>query len=50
MTVPPFVEAELGACLALLGGFFADMEGEGDVEDRMPFVCMPAGIGRFVFG
>lgn len=50
VTVPPFVEAEFGACLALLGGFFADMEGEGEDEDGAPFVWMPAGIGRFVFG
>lgn len=49
VTVPPFVEAELGACLALLGGFFADMEGEGEDEEGAPFVWMPAGIGRFVF-
>lgn len=50
VTVPPIVEAELRACLALLGGFFADMEGEGEDEGGAPFVWMPAGIGRFVFG
>lgn len=38
VTVPPFAEAELGAYLALLGGFFADMEGEGEDEDGAPFV------------
>lgn len=50
VTVPPFAEAELGACFALLGGFFADMEGEGEDEAAAPFVWMPAGIGRFVLG
>lgn len=50
VTVPPFAEAELGACLALLGGFFADIDGEGDDEDGAPFVWMPAGIWRFVLG
>lgn len=50
VTVPPFAEAELGACFALLGGFLADMEGEGEDEAAAPFVWMPAGIGRFVLG
>lgn len=49
MTVPPFVMAELGACLALLGGFLADMDGEGEEEEAAPFVCMPVGI-RLVLG
>lgn len=34
----------------LLGGFFADIEGEGEVDDMTPLVCMPAGTGRFVLG
>jgi hypothetical protein len=50
VTVPPFAEAEFGACLALLGGFFADMDGEGEDEDSVPLVWMPAGMGRFVLG
>lgn len=50
MTVPPFAEAELGACLALLGGFLADIDGEGEDEGGAPFVWMPAGIWRFVLG
>lgn len=49
VTVPAFVMAELEACLALLGGFLADMDGEGEVEEAVPFVCMPGGI-RFVLG
>lgn len=50
VTVPPFVAAAFADCLALLGGFFADMEGEGEEEDARPFVCMPAGTGRLVLG
>lgn len=49
MTVPPLVMAELDACLALLGVFLVDMDGEGDEEGGAPFVCMPGGI-RFVLG
>lgn len=49
VTVPPLAMAELEACLALLGGFLADMDGEGEEEAAVPFVCMPAGI-RFVLG
>lgn len=49
VTVPPLV-APFADCLALLGGFFADMEGEGEDEDARPFVCMPAGTGRLVLG
>ena len=49
MTVPPFAMAELGPCFALLGGFLADMDGEGEDEEAAPFVCMPVG-NRFVFG
>lgn len=31
--------AEFGACFALVGGFFADMEGEGEeFDDAMPLV------------
>lgn len=48
MTVPPL--ADLAECFALLGGFFADMEGEGEEEVMMPLVWMPAGMGRFVLG
>lgn len=50
MTVPPLEVADFAECLALLGGFFADMEGDGDEEGAMPFVWMPAGMGRFVLG
>lgn len=41
--------AEFGACFALVGGFLADMEGEGDeFDDVMPFVWIPGGTGRFI--
>lgn len=50
MTVPPLAAAAFAECLALLGGFFADMEGDGDEDDMTPFVCIPAGMGRFVLG
>lgn len=50
VTLPPLDAAPLPDCLALFGGFFADMEGEGDEEDAAPFVCMPAGMGRLGFG
>lgn len=50
VTVPPLVEAFFVDCLALLGGFFADIEGEGEVDGMMPLVWMPAGTGRFVLG
>lgn len=49
VTVPPFAMAVFEACLALLGGFFADMDGEGEEEEAAPFVCMPVG-NRFVLG
>jgi hypothetical protein len=40
--------AEFGVCLELVGGFFADMEGEGDeFDEAMPLVWMPGGTGRF---
>jgi hypothetical protein len=41
--------AECGGCLALGGGFFADIDGDGDdFEDAIaPFVWMPGGTGRF---
>ena len=46
--------AEVGVCLAaLVGGFFADIEGDGDdvpAGAEEPLVCMPGGMGRFVFG
>lgn len=41
VTVPPLAMAELDTCLALLGVFLADMDGEGDEEGGAPFVCMP---------
>lgn len=54
VTVPPLAAtlaaAAFAECFALCGGFFADMDGEGEEEDPMPFVCMPGGMGRFVFG
>lgn len=50
VTVPPFVAAAFADCLALLGGFFADMEGDGEEDEARPFVCIPAGMGRLVFG
>lgn len=50
MTVPPLAVADFAECFALLGGFFADMEGEGEEEGAIPFVWMPAGMGRFVLG
>lgn len=50
VTVPPLEAATLTDCLALLGGFFADMRGDGDEEEARPFVWMPAGTGRLGFG
>lgn len=48
VTVPPL--ADLAECFALLGGFFADMDGEGDEVLARPLVWIPAGVGRFVLG
>jgi hypothetical protein len=41
--------AECGGCFALGGGFFADIDGDGDdfEEIMAPFVWIPGGIGRF---
>lgn len=40
--------AELGGCFALGGGFFADIEGDGeDASEETPFVWIPGGTGRF---
>lgn len=50
VTLPPFVAEAFADCLALLGGFFADRDGEGEVDGITPFVCIPAGIGRFGLG
>lgn len=53
VTVPPLVILEdvtLADCLALLGGFFADMDGDGEEEAARPFVWIPEGMGRFVLG
>lgn len=50
MTEPPLVATAFAACLALFGGFLADMEGEGEVDVARPFVWMPGGTGRLVFG
>lgn len=51
VTFPPLGAAPLLDCLALLGAFFADMEGEGDEDEAAaPFVCMPEGMGRLGFG
>jgi hypothetical protein len=37
-TLPLLLVAELGAaCLALVGGFFVDMDGEGDGDGREEF-------------
>jgi hypothetical protein len=39
--------AEFGG-LPLLGSLPADIEGDGEeVEEWMPFVCIPGGMGRF---
>lgn len=39
--------AEFGVCLALFGGFFADIDGDGDeFDDVTPLVWMPGGTGR----
>lgn len=39
--------AEFGG-LPLLGSLLAEIEGDGEeVEECMPFVCMPGGMGRF---
>jgi hypothetical protein len=48
----PFGVADVGGgCFALGGGFFADMDGEGDDLDELtPFVWIPGGIGRLIFG
>lgn len=51
--VPPLAVLEdvaLADCFALFGGFFADMDGDGDEEIARPLVWIPAGIGRFVLG
>lgn len=38
-------------CFAALGVFLFAREGEGDdVDGMVPFVWMPGGTGRFIFG
>ena len=52
LAVPLAVGAGLGVGFALLGAFFADIEGEGDGDGRagpVPLVWIPGGIGRFAF-
>jgi hypothetical protein len=48
---PPLLVAEFGGIFdAEFGSLPADIEGEGDeVEELMPFVWIPGGIGLFVF-
>lgn len=43
--------AECGGCFALEGGFFADIDGEGEdfEEDMTPLVWIPGGMGRLAF-
>lgn len=44
------LEAGFGEYFAAPGSLLADIEGEGDdVEELIPFVCMPGGIGRLTF-
>lgn len=46
----PLLVAEFGATLEPEGSLLADMDGDGeDVEEWMPFVCIPGGTGRFIF-
>jgi hypothetical protein len=47
----PLLVAEFGGIFdAEFGSLPADIEGEGDeVEELMPFVWIPGGIGLFVF-
>lgn len=45
----PLLVAECGAFFAEFGNLALDSEGEGeDVEEFMPFVCMPGGTGRLI--
>ncbi len=43
----PLLVAEFGGYLAADGSLLADIDGEGEeVEECMPFVCIPGGTGR----
>jgi hypothetical protein len=45
----PLLEAEFEGSLEPEGSLLADIEGDGDeVEEWMPFVWMPGGIGRLI--
>ena len=46
----PLVVAECGAAFAAGGRRPVDIEGEGEeVEELIPFVCIPGGTGRLIF-